>query len=145
MKMPCGSTITIKDYERKKGYTKPIMTTRKDKKQLGHKFCLQIHTILQTQKSYLVSSILKTLGIIKLDSCSIGAKSDSCSTGANVTKILKNPMDQLKAPFLPPPQTQPSKVLPNTRKFSTSSHQDLHKSPLIIEIFAINIGFALSI
>jgi hypothetical protein len=84
------------------------MTTPKDKKQLGHKFCLQIHTILQTQKSYLVSSILKTLGIIK---------SDSCSAGANVTKILKNPMDQLRALFLPPPKHNPPKSFPIQEKF----------------------------
>jgi hypothetical protein len=92
--------------------------------------------IWQTQKSYLVSSILKTLGIIKLNSCSVGT---------NVTKILKDPMDQLRAPFLTPPKTQPSKVLPNIRKNSTSSHQELHKSPSIIEFFATNLGFALSI
>jgi len=96
----------------------------------------RVAKILQTQKSYLVFSILKTLGTIKLNSCSIGT---------NVTKILKNPMDQLRAPFLTPPKTQPSKVLPNIKKNSTSSHQDLHKSPSIIEFFVTNIGFAISI
>jgi hypothetical protein len=41
--MSCGSTITTKNSSKKKGYTKPTMTTPKDKKttwtqSLKHKF-----------------------------------------------------------------------------------------------------------
>ncbi len=105
------------------------MTTPKDKKQLGHKLSTNLCNFANSFWCYLVFSILKTLGIIK---------SDSCSAGTNVTKILKNPMDQLRAPFLPPPKHSPPKSFPIQEKVLhlptktfTKAHQSLNSLQLI--------------